>query len=299
MVSTDRLNQVMKLMDGRRLGFAEIGPPTGTAVIYCHGFPGSRLEGRLLERPADRRGVRVIAPDRPGYGLSDEKSERTISEWTDDIAQLADYLELEQFSVLATSGGGPYGLALAHRLAARIRSLAVVCGLGPIDRTEALRSMRWPARFGFRSAQGAAWLTQLIYGEFVGRLMRRRPEFTLSLLTVAMPAADRLVLAKPEVRTALCDSMREAVRSGVKGALQDLVLYAHDWGFNLAGIRVPVTFWHGEADATVPMSHTLLVAELLPHAEVHRLPGEGHFSLPINRADEILETLLNPTPRSA
>jgi pimeloyl-ACP methyl ester carboxylesterase len=294
-----RLDQTLTLNDGRRLGFAELGDAAGAPVIYCHGFPASRLEGRLIASAAERRKARVIVPDRPGYGLSDRKPERTIAEWADDVAELAAALGLERFSVLAVSGGAPYGLALAARLAGRVEGAAVVCGLGPVYRPEALRSMHWPGRYGFQWARTAPGLTRLVYGGLLGRLMRVRPEFALFLLTVAIPESDRRTLSRPEVRAVLAASVREALRPGVEGPLMDLGLYARDWGFDPAGIKAPVTFWHGEADATVPVSHVALLAEWLPHAEVRRLAGEGHFSLPIERADDILGVLLSRARTSA
>ncbi|MGX2029716.1 alpha/beta fold hydrolase [Methylocaldum gracile] len=297
MNSTERLTQTLTLKDGRKLGFAEVGDFSGTPVVYCHGFPASRLESVLIAQAAERQQARIIAPDRPGYGLSDWKSERTIADWADDVAQLADHLGIERFSVLGTSGGGPYGLALAAQLPDRVKAVGIVCGLGQLHGTEAMQAMRWPARFGFGAARKAHWLLHLIYGNVLGPLIYREPETALSLLTVGSPASDRTTLRRPEVRSALCASVREALRPGTKGALQEMVLYAHDWGFDLARIRMPITFWHGEADVTVPLSHTLALAESFPQAKVHTFPGEGHFSLPIDRADEIIETLIESIKR--
>ena len=57
-------------IDGRRVAYATYGDPEGRPVVFCHGTPGSRLLARLLDAPATRRGVRVLAPDRPGVGES-------------------------------------------------------------------------------------------------------------------------------------------------------------------------------------------------------------------------------------
>jgi pimeloyl-ACP methyl ester carboxylesterase len=292
MDSSKRLNQTIKLEDGRRLGFAEVGDPGGMPVVYCHGFPASRLESVLIAGAAERRRVRIIAPDRPGYGLSDWKRERTMGDWADDVAQSADGLGIERFSVLGTSGGGPYGLALAARLPERVQAVGIVCGLGPLNAATAMQAMQWPARFGFAMARAAPRMLRLIYGGVVGRLIRGDPEMALSLLARGSPASDRSILARTEIKAALCASVREGLRPGTKGAVQDMVLYAHDWGFGLERIRMPITFWHGEADRTVPLSHTLKLAESFPHAQVLTFPGEGHFSLPIAHADEILDTLI-------
>jgi hypothetical protein len=40
----------LTLHDGRTLGYAEFGDPAGVPLIYCHGHPGSRLEGSQAPR---------------------------------------------------------------------------------------------------------------------------------------------------------------------------------------------------------------------------------------------------------
>lgn len=286
------LDRIATLADGRRLGFAEVGDPAGTPVVFCHGFPGSRLESRLVAAAALRAGARLVAPDRPGYGLSDPKPGRALPDFADDVTELAGVLGLDRFRVLGVSGGGPYALALARRLPERVEAVAVVCGLGPLSRPEALAAMHWPARLGFGTARSSPRLNRLLFGEVLGRLMRLSPEIALALLTVRMPARDRQVLARPEVRAVIRAALWEGVRQGPGGPLLDMALYAREWPFDPAGITAPASFWHGEADATVPLSHTRLVAAALPEARVHIVPGEGHFSLPVDHAEAILENLL-------
>ncbi len=127
------------LADGRRLAYAEYGNRKGSPVIYCHGFPGSRLEAALMDASAKQLGLHVIAPDRPGYGQSDFQPGRRLSDWPTDIAALLDTLSVPRCSVLAISGGGPYALACAEHLADRIDNVSIVCGLGPADKPGATR----------------------------------------------------------------------------------------------------------------------------------------------------------------
>jgi pimeloyl-ACP methyl ester carboxylesterase len=61
--------------DGRRVAYASFGDPDGFPVIHCHGS----AESRLFEADPDwtaQRGVRVITPDRPGFGGSDSLRDR-------------------------------------------------------------------------------------------------------------------------------------------------------------------------------------------------------------------------------
>jgi pimeloyl-ACP methyl ester carboxylesterase len=77
------------LPDGRRLAYAEFGAHGGRPVLYFHGSPSSRLEPLLVgDKVWTRHGLRVIAPDRPGMGLSDFQPGRGFSHWPADVAAL-------------------------------------------------------------------------------------------------------------------------------------------------------------------------------------------------------------------
>src|SRR5215469_15494010 len=92
-------SSAIRLRDGRRLAFAEWGEPHGMPVIHHHGTPGSRLEHEGAPVVYQAAGVRVITPDRPGYGLSDPLPGRTLLDWPADVAELADALGLERFAI--------------------------------------------------------------------------------------------------------------------------------------------------------------------------------------------------------
>ena len=59
-------DQAIGLAGGRTVGFADYGIPGATAVLWCHGGPGSRLEPAYLRRQASEAGLRIIGIDRPG-----------------------------------------------------------------------------------------------------------------------------------------------------------------------------------------------------------------------------------------
>ena len=74
-------DQTVELTDGRTVGFVDYGDPSGTAVLWCHGGPGSRLEPASSARAAGDVGLRLVGIDRPGYGLSTPQPGRTIAGW--------------------------------------------------------------------------------------------------------------------------------------------------------------------------------------------------------------------------
>src|SRR5215469_2306795 len=91
------------LSGGRRLGYAQYGRPDGEPIMYFHGHPGSRLEASLAHDAAAASGFRVIALDRPGYGLSDFQPRRVVTDWPADVAAAADALGIDTFSVAGGS----------------------------------------------------------------------------------------------------------------------------------------------------------------------------------------------------
>ena len=99
---------VMDLPDGRELAWLELGCPSGPPVFVFHGTPGSRLQVSFDEEPITASGVRFIAPDRPGYGHSSFHRGRRLADWASDVSRLADHLQIDRFSVVGISGGGPH-----------------------------------------------------------------------------------------------------------------------------------------------------------------------------------------------
>ncbi|HEX8011488.1 MAG TPA: alpha/beta fold hydrolase [Casimicrobiaceae bacterium] len=280
----------LRLADGRLLACLALGDPAGSPVLYFHGYPGSRLESRLAAGAARRRGLRLLAPDRPGFGASTFQPGRTIGAWAADVAELADCYGLERFAVLGVSGGGPYALACAARIPGRLSRVALVGALGPPGRRPLVRDMVAVNRLALALAARSPSVARLGV-ELAARWIRRHPEHHLALMTVAAPAADRRVLADPAYRALLTASTAEALRQGGRGAARELTLLARPWDFSLREIFVPVRIWQGLADNIVPPAMARDLAAGLPRSELNCVPDEGHLSLIVRRLDAVLADL--------
>jgi pimeloyl-ACP methyl ester carboxylesterase len=201
------------LPDGRALGFAFYGAPRGDPIFYFHGFPSSRLEARLAHDLGVSRGVRIIAVDRPGYGLSDYARARTIPDWPGDVLQLADALGIDRFRIMAVSGGGPYALACARALPDRVRAVGIVCGLGPMDCPENSEGMWFLNRFGLSHGEKAPGMVRGLFAmAAIG--LSHFPGTIVDLIAARLPRPDRQTLRRPDVRKLLAASFRESVRTG-------------------------------------------------------------------------------------
>lgn len=283
-------NITLPLKDGSRFSLTEYGAKGGSPFFYFHGFPGSRLEALLAHGCAAQHNIRMIAVDRPGYGGAAFRIRQNIAEWHQDVARMADLLELKQFGILGVSGGAPYALACASGLQQRVSVVGLVCGLGPTVGSEALKSMPLFQRLGLSMADRAPWLVAPLFFPAV-KMLGTCPRLFLPHLVRSAGQADREALQNRELRTVLTAAITEALRPGVRGAWYDLKLYSKPWGFRLEDIQVPIWLWHGEADRIVPAAMGRQMARTLPRCTSNFLAKEGHFSLISKHMGSITATL--------
>lgn len=284
----------IELPDGRGMGYAEYGDPAGRPVLFFHGWPSSRYQAAHLDAPARELGLRVLAPDRPGIGLSDPKPGRHFSDWPADAMAFAAALGLGPLRIFGISGGGPYTLACCAALGGRVERAAVVCGAPPLVDDTAREHLHWVYRGlagmpRFRRRALAALLP-------VSRWMIARGPSSapMSWMMRSVGPADREALHQLGGWEVVTRSYLEAIRSGRDAMLTEGELYLEPWDFRPEDIRVPLRFWHGRADANLPCEVACKLAERIPTAQGTWVADEGHYSLPIRYAREVLEWLAEP-----
>lgn len=287
----ERDTRTLQLSDGRTLAFAEYGNVDAPALFFFHGFPGSRLDPPALWRD-EPRDVRVIAPDRPGTGLSTFQPGRRLIDWADDMRQLADSLDIARFRVAGFSGGGPYALAAAHGLGERVIATACIAGAGPLDTPDALAGMNRSNRLLFGMAKRTPLLLRLLAVPNA-HSHTRRPAATFAKATASKstPAADRKVMSDPRFREISVAAMAEPFRQGVRGFVHEIGMYIDAWGFDPSVIQQPTLFWHGDQDVNVPLVMATGLAGRIAHSSLTVCPGEAHLLLP-RHWDEVVAQLL-------
>jgi pimeloyl-ACP methyl ester carboxylesterase len=266
--------RLLTLPDGRRLACAEYGDPNGLPVLALHGTPGSRLMFALADRAARMRGIRLIAPERPGYGLSDYGPSANLTRIAEDLSEVADAYGLNRFAIIGVSGGAPFAVAAAASMPDRISLLALVCPVGELADGQ-LRLSRFQ-RFLFRRLARRPWATRLFFRR-LRTMVFRAPDSAYRWLMARLRAPDRELLARPEVRASLQAAMSEGLRPGAEGAAQDLRLYCAPWGLRLADIDVPAIVWQGSDDPVVPPAAAYALARALPNCRLDVIQGAGHY----------------------
>ena len=297
-VAVSSMTETITLHDGRTLAYIDCGDAEGTPVFHFHGHPGSRLEVLIADKTASDTGVRLIGIDRPGMGFSDFKKGRRILDWADDVAELADALGINQFSVQGASGGGPYALACAYRLADRLLTCGVIAGLGPIHLL-GTKGMMLTNRLQFALAKRMTWLVQMLFQAYLGRYRSYLDdEKKFEILAAKMVRGLQHTIKDPDAPRLYARETLEAFRQGSRGAAYDASLFAQPWGFALEEIIFEnVYLWHGERDIHVPIGMARAVGAKLPHCQARYFADEDHMAVVFNHLGEVMRAMKSEKTR--
>jgi pimeloyl-ACP methyl ester carboxylesterase len=292
-IARPKLEGNIAVGDDRQIGFAEFGDPQGRAVFWLHGTPGARrqipMEARVY---AEQRQIRLIGIDRPGIGSSTPYQYDNVFAFADDMRTIADTLGIDKMEVIGLSGGGPYTLACAAAMPDRVVAAGVIGGVAPTTGADGIAGGVMGS-VGLRVApllQAAGGPIGVVASALI-RLIRPLASPAADLYGRVSPEADRLLLARPEIKAMFLDDLLNGSRRQMAAPFADVVVFARDWGFRLDEVKVPVRWWHGDHDHIVPFDHGLHVVAKLPDVEMYHLPGESHLA-GLGRAEEILETMV-------
>lgn len=293
------MKDYVELTDGRRFGLATYGASTGIPVLALHGAPASRIMFDVTDATAKKLGLRILCPERPGYGITKIEKAPTLASRAADLEHIANCLGLGRFAILGVSGGGPYSIALAERLGDRVLGMALVSPLGPLAEFRHARlEGEIGQQFGRLSLRPKLFFLDLpkhphlleLQASLSAHAFKAAPQSFASLFAQLLSKADARVLSQDDVRESLIAMTLEAIRPGVGGGLADLKIYSKPWNVNFERVNQPTIIWQGTADRIVPAPATFWLSTLLPNCRLERLPKAGHFWV-YDHVEEVLEAL--------
>ncbi|NHN57996.1 MULTISPECIES: alpha/beta fold hydrolase [Halorussus] len=267
--------------DERQLAYAEYGDPDGVPVVFLHGTPGSRRLGELFESAARDRGVRLLAPDRPGFGRSAPWPDRSVGDADRFVEAVLDDAGARTAGLVAFSGGAPYALAAAATLADRIERVDIAAGATPPAVSEETPGIQ-------RLLAGLATTTpSLLRGLFRGQAWladRLDPSFVVAQYT----AEDGAESVPDEAAEIVREDFVEAFARHRRGAVTEFRNATTDWGIDFDGIDAPVRLWHGENDANVPLADVRRLEAEIPTARLRVLDGADHVGALLRSRRDVL-----------
>src|SRR5580704_15115811 len=270
--------------DGRTLAVEDAGDRGGRPVMVHVGTPGGRrLYGPRTMADAERRGLRLISYDRPGYGGSTPQPGRSMADCAGDVLVICEALGISRLAMWGLSGGGPHVLACAALLPDLVTAAASLASPAPYD----AEGLDWLSGFS-QEAIDEVRLTltdqskaRELFRKDRDEILAAPPAQVARNMHAGMPGVDLALLTDEAV------SMQQALAPGFEGCWDDCVAQLTPWGFDVAQISIPVLALHGGQDRAVPFSHGEWLASHIPGVEAWLFDHEGHGTLRENHIGEV------------
>ena len=118
-------------VDGLKIFYREAGDATRPTVLLLHGFPSASHMFRDLI-PELAGNYHVVAPDLPGFGMTEQPAREQFAYTFDNIANVVDrfteVLGLDHFAIYVFDYGAPVGFRLAVKHPERITAIVTQNG---------------------------------------------------------------------------------------------------------------------------------------------------------------------------
>ena len=246
--------------DGTRLYYKDWG--TGPAVVLTHGWPLSSDTYDDVALALAERGCRAIAPDRRGFGRSDQPWDGyDYDTFADDlVAVLLDAGVEGPIGLAGFSMGGGEVARFVSRNPGRVSRAALVASVVP---------------FLLQTDDHPEGAPREVFDGMVEGIAADRPAFFDAFLKdffgvgwMKHPVSDAVVR----------NAWRQAMMAGLKPTLACVRAFSEtDFRPDLANFTMPTLVIHGSDDRTVPIDLTArAAAKAIPNARLVEYEGSAH-----------------------
>lgn len=258
-------SRFIEIRSDRRVHVLEAGE--GPPVVHLHGSNTSSLS--LLPVLERLEGVRAVAVDRPGFGLSEPvqvaraRFREAAVEFVDEIA---DALEFDTFAIAGNSMGGTWALWYALARPQRVRRL-VLLGSAPL-----LPGTRCPVPLRMTAAP--------VLGDVLLRVVKPNPKMLVRLM--ASMGENDTIVRYPDLIEAIVAAGNDPIASVANLAELRAVISplgfrrsARMRGEELGRLTAPTLLIWGDHDPVGAVEVAQATASLIPDAQLEVLPA-GH-----------------------
>ncbi|MGI9500991.1 MAG: alpha/beta fold hydrolase [Geminicoccaceae bacterium] len=290
---------MLKLRDGRRLAYQESGSIEGRPILFVHNMLlGPNLTESAIAM-AERKGWRLIAPSRPGFGHSDSPAHASNTAVLDvfvrDVEELLDHLGIRQVTLIGHLSGGVQALRIAEQLPGHIGALLLLNYVPHYDACRLLALPAWQRAFGL-TIHYAPHLLPFIARAGAAYIDAGCEDQLLRTLHGGIPA-DMAALARLEVRSLAIEGLRHTVQQGPAAFCNDCPLVISDWRDQARRIKSPTHLLLGADDRFIRPDYGRDFIKSHPNFDLTIVENAGMYLL-YTHWPTVFEVLEDLTPKS-
>ena len=259
------------MVDGRRLAYEEVSPPSPKGTIMLLVGLGAKRQGWYKQLPEFGRSYRTIALDYRDVGDSDEAGEPyTIKDLAEDTLAVMRVLDIRHAHIIGISMGGFIALELALNYPKMVEKLVLVVtsagGPGHVSPSREIMTVMMPT-------------PEVEIGEAARKVC-------------AAVSAPGFAESHPEEFDIFAEIARYRPMTEAAYFRQLAACRGHDVSQRLHQIEAPTLVIHGDVDPLVPLKNGLHLAQTIPGATLIVYPQTGHIP-EVERAEEFNHDILD------
>lgn len=259
---------------GRRVSYREYGDPDGVPIVVLHGaYSGSAIPDAFCPT-AIECGVRLIAPDRPGYGASDPSTPGLdVASAAEETRELAEQLGLGRYAVLALAIATAFGMELARRNS-RVTNLTIC---SPHFASANLPGAKPNLDLMIRNeiAKRIPWLTDQVMRVAWNSISHSQAEALARRIWRRSPVDQALVMEQG-LASYFADVAMDARQSPVDGPLWELRALS-TYRFHGADLAAPIHVCFGGDDKLTDVVRMRELFGGVANARTETFPNAGHL----------------------
>lgn len=264
--------------DGRLLAYRHFGDPYGRPVLYIHNMMGGAIWPDAMQQLAHSRGWRIIAPSRPGFGLSDSYPARDmelVRQTCSDMRALLDHLMIDKALVVGMMSSAGLGIRFAKDHSDRTVALFNIAHAGLMDH-QMINAMANPSRVMAKTYRKSPTALRFLIRVAVASVDVLGPQQMLrSNFKGSKPDAE--LLEDTAVVDAIGEGLKHAIAQGGEAFSRDGFVALHDFREDVKALTCPAMCLLGREDSMYPPAEAVRLLSDLGNYDLQIMEGAGQF----------------------
>jgi non-heme chloroperoxidase len=269
----------IRMKDSTNLHVKVWGESNRVPVVLTHAWPLSADVWDFQAQALSRRGYRVIAYDRRGFGRSDKPAEGyDFDTFADDLATLIDEMKLRDAALFGYSMGGGEVVRYFSRHDGRGVSRAGFVGAA--------------ASYLLKAPDNPAGIDAAVFDGMKQGVQKDRATYLAGVLKDVFFDATRPA-TNPVTPQVLQRWLDVALQASAQATVECIDAFnATDFRPELSAVKVPTLVLHGTADIPVPIALGRMTARGIPAANLIEYEGVSH-GLVVTEAERVTRDMLS------